>query len=429
MTVAVVFPMQHPVPADRFRWRVTGFLALAALINYADRSALSSVLPALREEMGLTDVQLGLLGSVFLWSYALGSPAAGLVADRFSRSRVVVVSLVSWSLITLAVGLATNFAALAVLRIGLGLAECLYIPAAIALLAAHHGPATRGRAMSLHSIGLNAGVIAGGAFAGFAAEAWGWRTGFYLLGAAGVVLALGARRFLRDRPESAEAAPPARRAPAREALAYLVRTPSYYVMFAKAALSGVTIWIFLAWLPLYFRERFNLGLGQAGFLGTFMLQIATVIGIALGGWVSDRMAANAPARRMLVQSAAYFLAAPFLLIFLFGPGFVAAVTAVTCFSLLRGLGSASEQPTVCEIVPPAYRSTAIGVMNMGATAAGGGGVLLAGLLKGAVGLEGVFAGSAAIFATAALGLFVGYRFLMPADVRRAQIAERPAAAA
>lgn len=408
-----------PSHALTARWRIACFLAAAALINYADRSAMSSVFPSLRHELGLTDVQLGLISSLFLWSYAIGSPLAGVLADRFSRSRLILFSLTFWSLVTGAIGFSSNLTHLALLRVMLGFAECLYLPAAIALLADHHQSTTRGKAMSLHSIGLNIGVITGGAFAGYAAEHYGWRSGFYVLGTAGILLAILGKVALQDGPTR----PANAKSSITDAFRYLVRTPSYYVMLSKSALSGVTIWIFLSWLPLYFKERFGFGLGQAGFAGTFMLQVATLLGIAVGGWLSDTVSSVSSARRMLIQSIAYALAAPFLLLFLTQPDFTLSAFAISCFSFLRGIGSASEQPTVCEIIPSHFRSTAVGFSNMCATAAGGAGVLLTGHLKGSVGLEGVFAGSAAIFLLAATILFVGFRFLMSKDMARARAAE------
>src|SRR5688572_20167968 len=97
-------------------WRVAIFLFVAAGLNYADRTALSSVIPPLRDDLGATDVQVGILGMLFLWSYAIVSPFAGNFADRFSRSRIVVWSLVIWSAITLLTGFAQSVFALCVLR-------------------------------------------------------------------------------------------------------------------------------------------------------------------------------------------------------------------------------------------------------------------------------------------------------------------------
>ena len=410
------------------RWRVAAFLAVAAALNYADRAAISSVLPALRSEFTLTDVQLGLFGSVFLWAYALASPVAGLLADRWSRWKQVVWSLALWSGVTALMGAAQGFWSLLVLRAALGLVESLYLPAATALLADHHGPATRGRAMSVHSVGLNFGVVLGGAFAGYLAEHFGWRSGFWLLGAGGILIALIARPILATPPASCNpigdrmAAKP--RSSFREALVYLVRVPSYHVLLVKAMLAGVGVWVFLNWLPLYFREAFHLTLGAAGFAGTFMLQISTVIGIAAGGWVSDRAAARGAKQRMLVQGLSYLAAAPFLLLFLTQPGFTVVAFAVSAFSLFRGLGQANENPTLCEVIPVQYRSTAIGIMNTCATAAGGVGVLLAGFLKSSFGLNAIFAGIALLFVIAGVALIVAYRCWIGRDLERAQAAGR-----
>lgn len=416
--------MTRPLRWTLARWRVVAFLACSAALNYADRSALSSVLPALRTEFALTDVQLGLLGSLFLWGYALGSPLAGVLADGWSRRALVVWSLALWSGVTALMGAANGFLALVLLRLGLGLAECLYLPAATALLADHHGPETRGRAMSIHSLGLNFGVVIGGACAGYLAEHFGWRAGFWALGLVGIALALAAKYFVADGPAAiASAAAAAPRASLAEAARYLLGVPSYHVLLAKAMLAGVGIWIFFNWLPLYFREAFDLSLGAAGFAGTFMLQISTMLGIAFGGWLSDRAAQRGTQRRMLVQGLSYLVAAPFLLLFLSRPGFAVVTLAVSLFSFFRGVGQANENPTLCEVIPVRYRSTAIGLMNTCATAAGGIGVLLAGVLKSTFGLNAIFAGISLLFVIAGAALVYAYRHWITRDIERANSTE------
>ncbi|MCX6939485.1 MAG: MFS transporter [Verrucomicrobia bacterium] len=416
--------MTRPLCWTEARWRVVAFLACSAALNYADRSALSSVLPALRTEFALTDVQLGLLGSLFLWGYALGSPLAGVLADGWSRRALVVWSLALWSGVTALMGAANGFLALVLLRLGLGLAECLYLPAATALLADHHGPETRGRAMSIHSLGLNFGVVIGGACAGYLAEHFGWRAGFWVLGLVGIALALAAKYFVADGPAAiASAAAAAPRASLAEAARYLLGVPSYHVLLAKAMLAGVGIWIFFNWLPLYFREAFDMSLGAAGFAGTFMLQISTMLGIAFGGWLSDRAAQRGTQRRMLVQGLSYLVAAPFLLLFLSRPGFAVVTLAVSLFSFFRGVGQANENPTLCEVIPVRYRSTAIGLMNTCATAAGGIGVLLAGVIKSTFGLNAIFAGISLLFVIAGAALVYAYRHWITRDIERANSTE------
>jgi MFS family permease len=399
------------------RWRVAGFLVLAGAFNYADRVAMSSVLSVLRTDLGLSDVALGMLGSVFLWSYAICSPLAGGLADRWSRRRLVIGSLFVWSAVMVLTGFAGGLTSLLALRIALGVAESIYLPAATALLADHHPPATRGRAMSLHSVGINGGVVLGGAAAGYLAEHFGWRAGFWVLGGLGIVLALGSRPLMSDPPAVAQRVT---RASVAETMRYLARVPSYHMLLVKGVLAGVGVWTFLNWLPLYFREAFNMKLGAAGFAGTFMLQIATVIGIAGGGWLSDRVAAADARRRMLLQGLSYVVAAPFLWLFLAQPGFALVAVAVSAFSLFRGLGQANENPVVCEVVPAPFRSTAIGIMNTCSTAAGGLGVLLAGVLKQSFGLNAIFAGISVCFLISGAVLILAYRVWTERDIARAR---------
>lgn len=412
------------------KWRAAGFLALAAALNYADRAAISAVYPALRTDFGLSDAQIGLLGSVFLWAYALGSPLAGALSDRHPRRVMVILSLALWSLVTGLLGAAPGLVALVVLRGALGLAESLYLPAATALLAEHHTSDTRGRAMSVHSVGLNFGVVIGGAFAGYLAEWAGWRAGFWVLGAIGVVLAVGSRWLLPATPAQPSASGGAHHVEGTQAskakaglgatLRYLVHVPSFHVLLAKAMLAGVGIWVFLNWLPLYLKEAFGLSMGFAGLAGMFLLQGSTVLGIACGGWISDWAARRDPRHRMLAQGLSYFAAAVFLLPFLAHPGFALVSVSVAAFSFFRGLGQANENPTLCEIVPERYRSTAIGFMNTCATAAGGLGVMLAGFLKAALGLNAIFAGLALLFTIAGAALVYAHRHWMARDLARAR---------
>lgn len=408
------------------RWRIATFLALAAALNYADRAAMSAVLSAVRTEFGASDVALGLLGSVFLWSYALGSPVAGHLADRLSRPRLVLGSLVAWSAVTALIGLATGFPALLALRFALGVAECLFLPAAVALIADYHGPGTRARAMSFLTIGINGGMILGGGFTGFMAEHHGWRSGFWVLGLGGIALALLGRSAIPVAPAPSGIATPSSVPSPRgsfvAAVKYLARVPSYLVLLTESMLSGFGMWMFFSWLPLYFRDTYSMSLSSAGVAGTFMLQISVMLGILVGGWISDKVAANAPHRRMLLYGIFYLVGAPFLLLFLGRSAFPVVAAGIAAFSFLRGLGQANDNPTQCEVVPPQFRATGVGIMNAVSTAAGGCGVLVAGYLKRTVGLDTIFASVSGIFLLAGLVLLLGYRFFMRTDIAQAQSA-------
>jgi hypothetical protein len=123
---------------------------------------------------------------------------------------------------------------------------------------------------------------------------------------------------------------------------------------------------------------------------------------------------------MMLYGLFYLVAAPFLLLFLGRPEFTIVAAGISAFSFLRGLGQANDNATQCEIVPPQFRSTGVGIMNAVSTAAGGCGVLMAGYLKRGIGLDAVFAGISVGFIIAGVVLLFFYHFFMRADIARAQ---------
>jgi MFS family permease len=184
---------------------IVAVLFLVSAIAYADRIALSALFPLLRQDLGLSDLQLGLIGSAFLWAYGIGCALGGFLSDRASRSRIVLVSLTLWSVATLAVAWVQGFEQLVWARIAFGAAQCLYIPAALALIADHHGPATRGKAISSNLAGMSIGLIGGATLAGLIAQSLGWREVFTVFGLGGLVLAGLTAWIVRDAPPAAAA--------------------------------------------------------------------------------------------------------------------------------------------------------------------------------------------------------------------------------
>src|SRR5207302_7619009 len=137
---------------------------------YADRQAIFSVFPLLKSEMALSDVELGIVGSSFMWVYALALPLAGVVGDRWPRKTLILAGLIFWSLVTLATALATEYWHLVLFRALEGLGEAFYFPASMSLISNYHGRQTRSRAMALHQSSVYAGTILGGWLAGAMAE-------------------------------------------------------------------------------------------------------------------------------------------------------------------------------------------------------------------------------------------------------------------
>jgi len=390
-------------------------------LNYCDRLAISTIFPLLRADLGASDVMLGTIASAFLWSYAVGSPVVGWIADHISRRRMILISLSAWSLVTLATGLAHNSNQLIVIRVLLGLAECAYLPAAVGLLADHHASAQRGRAIGIHTAGLGVGAIAGSTLAGFLGQHYGWRSTFLILGGFGVLLAVLAFFVLRSvdqRSPLPASSTPTHAADAGGILRSLLRVPSYWILLFQAMILAIGIWLFLNWLPLYFNESFGMSLAKSGFYGAALLEFPLLFGVVLGGYVSDTVARRSSAARMLVQMICYIVASILLLVFTRNSTFLIVALAVFGFSMMRSLAVANESPLLCDLLPPKQRSTAIGLMNSAQTFAGGVGVFSAGVLKSNFGLSAIFAGVSGLLLLAAIVNAYGYTFLLPRDLKR-----------
>jgi MFS family permease len=292
-----------------YKWVVVGMLWFVCLLNYADRMAIRSVFSPIRAEMGLSDLQLGLIGSSFMWVYALASPFAGIVGDRIRRKTLIVGGLAFWSLITLVTGLATTYWQLLACCALEGLGEAFYFPASMSLVSDYHGGDTRSRAMSIHQSSVYVGTTLGGTAAGVFAQYLHWRFGFYFFGVLGLglatVLALALKEPQRSRSDASEGAhghrslEPSdlfRDAGARVVLAFLAVFVGLYL------LSNV----FLAWTPRYLEQAFQLSQMTAGLSRTLWLQIASVLGVLVCAGI---LASRLFRARMVVVLMAVFVGA------------------------------------------------------------------------------------------------------------------------
>ena len=370
--------------SPRYKWILVAVLFLAASLNYADRGALTAVFPLLRKDLGMSDLALAAIGSFFLWSYALFSPLAGYLGDRFSRSALVTWSVVGWSVVTALTAFVKTSEQLLAMRVLLGVAESLYIPASLALIAEHHATPTRAMAMSLHLAGFYAGVVFGGTVAGYLGDSYGWRPALLLLGGVGLILGLLCKFTVFAAPRSPSAEPTSEKQPPLpfvQSLSNLVKTVSYWVLLVEAMLLAIGTWIFANWLPLYFTETFKMSLSGAGFAGTFPVQAGAMIGILAGGYFSDRVARKTVRRRMLFHSLCYLAAAPLLLVFVVSSNYAVILSAVFGYSLFRAVGGANANPLLCDLLPKTSWSTAVGLMNTTNCFAGGVGIFVAGYLK------------------------------------------------
>lgn len=392
-----------------YAWLVVGLLWTVAMLNYLDRLTITTMRDSVKADIPMTDAQFGLLTSWFLWVYAFLSPAAGFLADRFGRARVIVCSLLVWSLMTWLTGHCHSVNQLKVVRALMGIAEASYIPAALALIADYHRGPTRSRATGIHMSGIYAGVVLGG-LGGYIAEYFGWRTGFKFFGGVGIAYAFVLAFTLRDAPKPAEptatAAAPETRVGPLSALRALFAQGSYRVILLYWSLLALAGWGISGWLPTYLKEQFQMTQGAAGISATIFQQSAAFCGILIGGAWADRWRRTNIRGRIMVPMIGFAFAAPALYMTASTDLFVVAIAGLIVYGLACGFSDSNMMPILCQVADPRYRATGYGLMNCCSCTVGGIMIYAGGALRD----HGV--GLSSTYKCAAVGVFLAAMLLL-----------------
>jgi MFS family permease len=348
-------------PTKNYPWLLIAMLWFVAFFNSADRSILVVVMPQLRTEFHLTSTEVALISSIFFWIYAVTAFLAGRLGDSARRTRVIIYGLVFWSCATGMTSLSTSFAMLLALRGFVAFGEAFYYPTATALISDWHRPAMRSRALSLHQTAVFAGAGLGSVFAGLIADRIGWQAPFVVFAGCGLAYALFLVRVLRDAPirhTAAEQDKP------REPIGIVFQIKPALMLcavffFANGASNGVTIWA-----PTYIHDALGLDLAGSALWGSATINLAGFLSVPLGGLLADTLARRTPIGRVYTLAIGLSAAALLLLPLLSAstPAMVGLVLLAT--SVGKGLFDGCIYASMHDVVPPAARATAVGMMTL-----------------------------------------------------------------
>src|SRR5512133_3770945 len=357
-----------------YKWWVVFMLWFVCFFNYADRQAIFSVFPLLKTEMGLSDVQLGIVGAAFMWVYACFGFIAGIVGDRFKRKTLIIGGLIFWSMVTIGTALSTNYTHLVICRALEGLGEAFYFPASMSLLSDYHSRATRSKAMAFHQSSVYAGAIAGGAVAGYMGGFYGWQESFFMFGGLGVLLGLLLITFLREpvRGQSeiqngtlVSSQVPEISKPGNifSGIDSIFKIKMVWILIMVFIGANFVASIFLTWMPSFLYQKFHMSLSMAGLNATVYLQIASVLGVIAGGYLADKLVIRYRGGRMMTQSIGLILGVPCICLAGWTRSVPVLIIGLIGFGFFKGLYDANIWASLHDVVKPKNRATAVGFMN------------------------------------------------------------------
>ncbi len=303
----------------RVRFWILALIMVLSTVAYADRSILSISGSGIKQEFGLSAIQLGYILSAFSWAYVLGQVPGGLLLDRIGTKRVYGVTLVLWSLATFLIGFVGELSASVTtavvlfftLRFALGFIEAPSFPANARIAVMWFPRSERGFATSLFASASYFAVFVFSPLAGWLVSSFGWPWPFFVLGAIGFAAAIAWRVFMqapRQHPTINQAeldyivnggglvdiddfasAPAITPAPAgnigptvKRLLTNRMLWCAYIGQYCTIALS----YFFITWFPIYLVQDRGMNVLNAGF-ATIAPSLFGFLGGIFGGVVSD----------------------------------------------------------------------------------------------------------------------------------------------
>jgi MFS family permease len=367
--------------------RLALLLALSIFINYIDRGNLSIAAPLLKDDLGLSVYQLGILFSSFFWTYAIFQIVSGWLVDRFSVNWVLALGILLWSAATFGTGLVRGFKLLLAMRLILGIGESVAYPSYSKIIARHFSEFQRGRANSLISAGQASGPAFGTLVGGMLMARVGWRLFFIVLGIASSLWLLPWLKFLRRSAPTGEPASaplrgnadilfdstkaPARKPPASATILQILHQRSAWGTFAGLFAYNYIWYFFITWLPFYLvRERHFSVQSMSVVSGLAFLVLA--ISALVSGWLSDKWiaAGGTPTRvRKTFTGVGLAIATSIVLVGVVGNHSVAiSILIVVCIGL--GMGTSNLWSVTQTLAGPATSGKWTGLQNFTGNLAG-----------------------------------------------------------
>lgn len=277
------------------------------LLNFYDRNAPGALVEPMRKEFTLSDTQIGLMGSVFIWIYAIIGVPFGRIADVWSRKKLLAFGVVLWASLTGLAGFARSFGFLLFTRLGVGVGEAVCAPTGTSWLGDLFPANRRARVLAIFMLAVPIGGALSYFCSGPIAQAWGWRMAMVAAAAPAVLLVPGLLLLYEPARGASEQHVAADGGPPWSVLAI----PTLWWIIASGVFLNFNMYALGTFLPAFLSRVHGYSLGQSGVATGFVYLIGGVCGGLLGGQAGDRIVRKRPNGRLQIAALVAIAGAPF----------------------------------------------------------------------------------------------------------------------
>ena len=399
-----------------YKWELIIILWVAYFLNQGDRQIFNVVIPLIKADLLLDDVQIGLIATLFTLFYGIMVPIAGFAGDLLRRKWIVFFSLLVFSVGTLFTGFANGIILLIVFRsITTGGGEAFYYPAATSLIGQFHKK-TRAMAMSIHQTSLYVGIVASGFIAGYIGENFGWRAAFLAFGLVGVLWAFVVLWRVKDTPMPKDELHENEEKPSFPEIikAVFSRKTVFFLSLAFGCMCFVNVG-YLTWMPTYLHEKFDMTLSSAGLHSTLYHFLFAFFGVMLGARLSDRLSLRRKQIRMEIEVFGLLFGAPFIYWMGIADSKLWCYVAMGLFGIFRGVYDSNLFAALFDVIEPRYRASSMGLMLAFAFIVGALAPVILGKIKTVANLETGIMLLSAFYLVGAILIFIGLKFFFNRD--------------
>lgn len=347
-----------------FRSRTTYALVVLFAINtlnFFDRQVLGAVAEPIRREWGLSDTQMGMLGTVFTLLYAVIGLPLGRLTDRAKRTRLIAAGVFLWSLMTALSGVARGYWELFVMRLGVGVGEAVCAPAGTSLIGDLYPAEKRSRALSIFMLGLPVGIALSYALSGTIAKAYGWRAAFLVAGIPGLFCALAALSMREPPRGTTEAHGVGARQRQGSPYWLVLATPTMLWIIVSGALQNFNMYAIGQFLTPFVMRWHGADIQEAGFVTMVVFGLSGIPGLLLGGIIGDAVRKRRDNGRMLVGALALALSVP-LIFFALGRArgdLMQFIVLMSAGCALMTVYYSTVYSAIQDVIEPSLRGTAM----------------------------------------------------------------------